>query len=1040
MCNKSSRPLFIYCCNLKVLMILLFAVCTAGSIRAQETVEGVVISADRKPLPGVSVTEKGTSNATTTKDDGSFRIAVFGGEAVLVIQYLGFEDKEVPVTGQPNMTIVLEPDVTAMDEVVVVGYGTIRKSDLTGAVSRISTEKINDRPVTSVEQFLQGQVPGVQITQNTGAPGGGISFLVRGATSLSGSNQPLIVIDGYPVDSDNSAIRAADGSQSGYLGELPPDNALAGLNPADIESVEILKDASATAIYGSRGANGVILITTRQGKSGRDRIEYSFRYDMGKIPRKINVLNTGDYINYSNEAYTNSGQDPVYPDEEIPGLLGTNYDWQDLIYRTSGTQNHQLSFSGSSDRMNYAVIMGYLDQEGVVLNSRFNRGSLRVNLDREISSRFRAGLNLSGTMSNNKAAMQSSNRNDPSTSVVHGALMSRPLDSPLTPEDEIDQSYVGNPLTLVTLADDQNKVTTLLANLHAEYTFAEGLTFRARGGVNNTASQRDLYHPRGTTLGDLQGGYAYRGHIRSFNYLTEFTLNLNRTFNKIHRVNAVAGYTWQEWERQDFSINAMDFPNDNQLYYNLSAANTVSKPLTSTTKWALASYLARVNYTFDDRYLLTFTGRADGSTRLANGSKWQFFPSVALGWNLHHEGFMESADWISGIKLRASYGLSGNQTIAVGATQGMLTPSTGVVGGEVRTGYLLANMPNNSLHWETTRQTNLGLDLELSKISFGFDYYLKRSHDLLISMVIPPSNGFVNFNTNVGIVDNRGYEVSLSIRELTGRVFQWDINGNFSVNRNEIRDLGSVHSFVGPTLGTVGGQSMHIARVGSPIGAIYGYGITGIYQNEDEVAAGPGDPAATSPGSFKFRDMNDDGVISADDREIIGDPYPDFIFGLMNNWSYKGFSLSVFLQGSVGQDVINANRYYLDGLGRGIQSNVREEAYDNRWTGEGSSNTYPQATASADPFQSRFSDFIVEDASYMRVKNVTLSYDFRSGVIPGVRNMRLFFSTDNLFTFTGYSGYDPEINSKGGHAMMPGVDNGSIPQYRTFSLGINVGF
>jgi TonB-linked SusC/RagA family outer membrane protein len=1005
------------------------------------SVTGTITDEKGEPLPGVSIVVAGTSNGTSSDSNGKFSLRVSDKNAKIIFSYVGYISRELTVGNQTNLSVTMQVDSKALDEVVVVGYGTVMKSDLTGSVSKISADKVNERSISSVEQMLQGQVSGVQITQNTGAPGAGITFNIRGATSVSGSNQPLVVIDGYPVDSDNGTVKMSGGSQSGYLSELPSDNALANLNPADIESVEILKDASATAIYGSRGSNGVVLITTKRGKSGRDRIEYSFRYDLSKLPKTIDVLNTRDYIKYSNEAYLNSGQDSIYKSAAIAELEKTNTDWQDLIYQTAVTQNHQLSISGGMDKMKYAVQLGYLGQEGIVKNSKFERGSIRINLDREISRKFKMGLSMSGSMSRNKAAMQSSNRDDVSTSVVHGALRSRPMVTPFTAEDELDQSYVGNPLTLVNLADDQNRVTTVLANVFAEYTILKGFTFRVNGGVNNSASQRDFYHPRGTTLGNLEGGYAYRGTLGSFNYLTEYTLNLNRTFAKKHRFNAVAGYTWQEWNRRSFGLSALNFPNDNQLYYNIAGANSISKPVTSTQQWALSSFLGRLNYSFNNRYLLTFTGRADGSTRLAAGSKWAFFPSVAVGWNLHNETFMKGLTVLNEFKIRASYGLSGNQAIAVGATKATLGITNAVVDQGVRTGYVQSNMANDKLHWENTKQTNIGMDLSFfnNKLDFEFNYYNKRSVDLLIALVIPPSNGFTRYNTNLGTVENHGYEFDLGVKPLTGPL-QWNVSGNFSINRNKIINLGGVQSFVGPTFQAVGGQTLHIAEVGNPIGSFYGYRINGIYQNQEEVDNGPVDSSTPKPGGFKYVDINGDNNITAEDREIIGNPYPDFIFGLTNNLTWKGISLSVFFQGSIGQDVINANRFYLDALTRGIQTNVNREAYEGRWTGEGTSNVYPAPTTSSTPFNSRFTDFIVEDASFVRLKNVTLSYGFPTGSIRFVRNLKVFASASNLLTFTKYKGYDPEISSKADNSMMPGVDSGSIPQYRTFSAGINIGF
>lgn len=1001
---------------------------------------GKVVDEDNRPLPGATVKVKKENKVAITNSNGEFSIKAIDSDSELEISYVGYQMLTVKASSDLN-TIRLKKNDSKLEEVIVIGYGAVRKSDLTGSVSKILAENVAERPVSSVEQMLQGQVSGVQIIQNTGAPGGGITFNIRGANSISGSNQPLIVIDGYPIESDNEAIKMDGGSQSGYLSDLPADNALASLNPNDIASVEILKDASSTAIYGSRGANGVVLITTKRGKAGRDRVEYNYRSDFSQLPKKMDLLNTRDYINYANEGYLNSGKDSLYSQIEIDEYLKTDVDWQGLIFRTSVNQSHQANVSGGNDKMKYAATLGYLGQEGIVENSKFDRGSIRLNLDREVSKKFKLGLSMSGTMSKNKAAMQASSIDDVSTSIIHGALRSRPLISPYTAEDELDDSYIGNPLTLVTLAEDINNVTTVLTNLFAEYLIAPGLNFRVNGGVNSIMSQRDFYHPHGTTLGNLSGGYAYRGNSNSFNYLTEYTLNYNKVINQKHRINAVAGYTWQEWKRNTFGINALGFPNDNQLYYNLGSASTISKPTTNTIQWALASFLGRVNYSFDNKYLLTLTGRADGSTRLADGNKWDFFPSVAAGWNLHNEQFMKQFDFLSELKLRASYGLSGNQAIAVGATRASMGTVNSVINQTIQTGFVQSNMANSNLHWERTKQVNLGFDIALfkNKVNFTFDYYKKKTEDLLISLVIPPSNSFTRYNTNSGTIENKGYEFDLNVKIFTGK-FKWDASGNLSVNRNKITSLGSIESFPAPTFGAVGGQSLNIAKVGYPIGAFYGYRITGIYQNQAEIDNGPTDPTLPEPGDFKFKDLNGDGKISAEDREFIGNPRPDFIFGLTNNFSWKGFSLSTFIMGSIGQDVVNANRYYLDALSMNFQSNVSQVAYDNRWTGEGTSNKYPKANARAQAFKSRFADFIVEDASFIRLKNVILSYTFPKKVVPFLDNFKVFASATNLITITNYTGFDPEVNSRGSNSLTIGIDGGSIPQYRTFSVGLGVGF
>lgn len=1007
-------------------------------------IQGRVVDEQKEPLIGVSVVLKGTNRGVTTDIDGKFNIMAEPGQR-LIFSYVGYVTQEIPINNSTTINVQLREDSHTIEEVVIVGYGTIAKSDLTGSVSTINTESINERAVTSIEQMLQGQVSGVQITQNTGGTGSGISFNIRGATSITGSNQPLIVIDGYPMDSDNSNTKMADGSQSGYLGNLSEDNALANLNPNDIASIEILKDASSTAIYGSRGANGVVLISTKRGQSGKDRIDYSVRFDVSQVPKKLKVLSTADFISYSNEGYINSTGEPhsnYNTEEKIQAAMATNTNWQDLVFRTSLTQNHQLNMSGGTDKLKYAMAFGYYGQEGIIKNSRFDRGSLRINLDREFNSRFKVGLSMSGVMSKNLAAMQSSNTDEASMSVILASIRTRPVASAITDDDEIDTNLVGNPLTLVNLCEDQNKTTRVMANVFAEYTILPGLSVKARGGVDNSNAHRDFYHPRGTSLGNLEGGYAYSGDVYAFNYVTEFTLNLNKTFRKKHRVNAVAGYTWQKWNRRTQGLNAMNFPNDNMLYYDFGSASSFSAPTTRRSESALASWLGRANYSFDNRYLFTLTGRADGSTRLAPGNQWRFFPSAALGWNVHNEAFMKQFEFLSELKLRGSYGLSGNQSIAIGATKASLGSGTAVINQTLVTSYAPGNMPNDQLHWETTKQLNLGMDISLynNRIKVGFNYYRKVTDDLLIALTIPPSNGYTRYNTNQGSIENKGYEFDLGFQVLK-KEFTWDISGNISINRNKVLNLGELESLMGGVFQAIGGQNLHIAIPGKPLGSFYGYRIEGIYQTEEEVANGPKDSASPVPGSFKYKDLNKDGQITSDDREIIGDPYPDFIFGLSNNFSWKGISLSVLLQGSIGQELINGSRHYLDALTVGYQSaNVSQEAYNNRWTGPGTSDKYPRPTSSTTPFDSRFTDFIVEDASYVRIKNITLSYNIPTHKISFINSLRIFASGENLVTFTNYKGYDPEINSRAGKGMMPGIDYGSIPQYQTVSLGLNIGF
>ncbi|MBX2922812.1 MAG: TonB-dependent receptor [Chitinophagaceae bacterium] len=1017
-------------------------------------VKGQVKDEDNHPLYRATVVARqlNSSDSVTVQTD---RIGVFtfnslkqGVPYSFTVTYIGYDPQTLSgYTFKPGDDVSLLVKLTKISSIldeVVVGYGKLRKRDLTGSVATLKLKEVNQLPITSVEQMVQGRVSGVQVTQNTGAPGGGISFLIRGANSLLGTNGPLIVIDGYPVESGNSTPSIGF---SDTFSDAPGGNALSNINPSDIESIEILKDASATAIYGSRGANGVVLITTKRGVSGKEQLEYSFRFDRSAATKQIEMLEARDYMNYINEGSANAGLSPVYTNEDIEKFSTVNYNWQNLVYRTAATQNHQLNISGGTEKLRYAISGNYLNQEGIIKGAAFDRGTIRANLDRQFNDRLKFGLNFSASRSTLHAVPQSSSNGNISGSVVLGAQLSRPIDQPYTEEESPDLAMIGNPATLIDLQKDVTREQNVLTNIFGEYTLLPGLRFRINAGVNDRRNTRQTYAPRGTFQGNGAGGQAYQGETSLFNYLAEYTLNYDKTIAEKHRINAVGGYTWQSWNATGMGVTVRSFPNDQLSYYSLQNGNAAQKPSSSTQNWALASWLARVNYSFDSRYLVTFTGRTDGSTRLAEGKKWKFFPSVAVGWNIKNEKFLSGSNVLSELKLRASYGLSGNQSIAVGSTRARLATISAVVGQSIVTGFTQSSMANDALTWDITSQFDMGADIAFlaNKFFLSVDYYRKVTADLLLNIQIPPSTGFSSYATNIGKVENKGFEIEIGARPSVGKL-RWEISGNLSVNKNKVLSLGALSRTLGPTFFASGlNQPLHVALPGSQIGAFYGYRIVGIYQNTDEIAAGPSDPARPTPGDFKYADISGpqgkpDGIITPDDRTIIGNPFPDFIFGLSNNFSWKGLTLSVLFQGAIGQDMINLNRLATDALNTSSPSNVRKEAFANRWTGEGTSDTYPKATKTGLLFQGRFSDFIVEDGSFARLKNVVIGYAIPLAGSRFLHTLKIFAAGTNLITLSGYKGYDPEINSKGTNALTPNVDYGSIPQMRTYSVGLTAGF
>ena len=1013
---------------------------------ADITIKGKVIAIENnEPLPGVSVVIKGTSKGAATNNNGEFSIDVPNNKAVLVFSFVGYLSQEIPVENRTQINVTLVQDSKALEEVVVVGYGEIRKSDLTGSVATLKAEGNEDKPITSIDQLIQGRTSGVQITQNSGAPGSGMTFLIRGASSVTGSNQPLIILDGYPIETDQRSLSPNTGT-SFWEASTPPTNPLAAINPNDIESIEILKDASSTAIYGSRGANGVVLITTKRGKTKRDQFSYSFRTDISQLPKKIGVLNAENFINYANEGALNSKRDSVYRSTAIPGLLANDYFWQDLIVQKSISQDHQLSFTGGDDKTKYSISGNYYTQEGIIKNSSFDRGSIRMNLDRQVLPKLKVSGSFSGTISQTKSTQQSNSNGDQSGSAITGALRFRPIASPFAAgtDDEPELSIEGNPLTLVSLGRNVSRSNVVLANLKGDYTLAKGLNLIISTGVNNTQAKRDNFQPFGTFAG-RQNGYAYTGESSSFNFLVENTLNFNRTIAKKHRINAVGGYTWQQWNNRTFGIQATQFVSEALGANNFQLASSASIPVTTNQNWALQSVLGRFNYTFDSRYLFTLTGRSDGASRLSIGNKWAFFPSIAGGWNVHNESFMKNQKIFDELKIRASYGISGNQSIGVGSSVDRVGTTRTVLNGAILTALAPIGLGNSNLGWETTRQANIGIDLAIlkSRIKFGFEAYTRNTSDLLINLTLPGSTGFTSYAANFGKVENKGIEFDVDAMILNGN-FKWNASGNISFNRNKITSLGNGIQLFGASylgVGSIGlGQPANIAIEGYPIGAFFGYQVNGVYQNADEVAKGPKDPTNPTPGDIKYVDTHGDGQISLADRTIIGNPYPDFTFGVTNDFRWKNFTLSIFFMGNIGQDVMNLNRHILDALTFTTGTNMRTEAWEGRWQGEGTSNYYPQARNVGNAFRGRLSNFYLEDGSFVRLKNLSLAYNLPSNTVKWLRNAKVFVSGTNLITWTKYKGYDPEVSANATSSLSPGIDFGTVPQYRTYSTGITLSF
>lgn len=1042
----------------KILSMLIASLIVGTALAQKATVTGLVTDTNGKPIVGATVIDTLAKRGATTNPEGKYTLSGTSEKGVLCFSFLGMKPVYATVGKRTVIDVTLEIAESEIDEVVVVGYGTVRKSDLTGAVSVVKMDNVGEIPAMSALEAMQGKVSGVNIITNTGEPGAGMTFQVRGATSITGNNQPLIVLDGQPINTGFESTSA--GANIDWMAERPSTDPMANINPADIESIQILKDASSTAIYGSAGANGVVLITTKSGREGRSVITYSGRIDVGVIPKFLDVASTEEYYTMIYEAQnwdrSETKRFSSMDDVRAQAALQHNTDWQDLTYQTAISHDHQISLSGGDKKTTYMLSGNYADQNSIVKGGSYTRGGLRVNLKREITSRLTASARTFMSMARKNQMPQANSQGNLSTSIVLAALAFKPESVPYNEDGDLDEGLTNNPVVMRETIQDQTDIRTIVSNISLQYQLCKGLTFSINGGVNSVYTRKHFYWPRTLYQGKMNDGSGTRSDNDNFSYVVDYLLTFNRRFNK-HNVNVVAGYSWQEWTNSYSSQTSTGFPSDALGYYGFSSATYPQKMYNGYTRRRMASFIARANYSYDDRYVFMFTGRIDGSSRLAVGHKWGAFPSVGLAWNAHNEKFLAPAKQVlTNLKLRASYGISGNENVAIGATQSKISYN-GVVFGDnsISQGYVVGNFDNPYLTWETTRQLNVGLDLGLwNRVNLSAEFYQKNTTDLLLNVKLPGSSSFTSYSSNTGEVRNRGLDFEAAFRVLTGKV-KLNIAGNISVVRNKILSMGDAGVIYGRSYCNNGqfslNQPIHIAQAGYPIGMFIGYKTEGIYQNEREIQehtytdpkTGVTNviPQGAKPGDIRWADTNNDGIISEADRTVIGSPYPDFTYGINLDCSYKGLTLAMTFVGSQGNSLVNFNKWVMSGLSTKTNVNIFKEAFDHRWTGEGTSNKYPRPHT-GDVFSSRFPDWMVEDASYFRLQNVTLSYMLPQRIVKAMRlgKIKVFVTGTNLFTVTDYSGYDPAINSFGDTALQPGVDFGTLPAPRVVSAGVELTF
>lgn len=971
---------------------------TGNMMPAQEKiVKGNVTNRVGEPLVGVTVSEKGTANSTMTDEQGNYTLHMEGDAAILLFSFVGYEDQEISAGSRTVVDVVLNDRTDELDEVVVVGYGTVRKADLTGSVAQVKAREVNAFPNASALQALSGRASGVHIRQSSGAPGPSISVRVRGGNSIQGSNEPLYVIDGFPIAGSNPSI----------------------VNTADIESIEILKDASATAIYGSRGANGVVIITTKKGKEGRTDVSFETSYSSQQLIRKLDLMNAAEYARFYNAQAANDNVAPYFTEEEISGF-GEGFDWQDFVFRKAPMTTAALGIAGGNEKTQFSINGSFFGQNGIIKGSNYHRYSLQSSIDHKVNDKISVELNT--VLSRLTTERRDNGGGNRGNSMIAAAISAPPT---LTPYNE-DGSYrvlhtaypflatdLRNPINWINERTDETKANVALINAAASYRITRDLLLKIAGGLENRDDRSDSYT---TTRFFDSPGRATVSTVQEMSLLNENTLNYSKTFNDKHNLAAVMGITYQNFTNTFVSAGGTDFLSDIYGSYNLGAAGTPGIPGSGYIKSALISFLGRVNYSYNDRYLATISFRRDGSSRYSPGSKWGNFPSAALAWRISNENFMDNVSAISDLKLRTSWGLTGSQAIDPYTTLNLLSPGKTIFNDEYFNTVGPSTRLPNDLTWETTEQFDIGADVGIlnNRILLTADYYVKNTRDLLSDVRLPASMGYTTTIRNVGKVQNKGVEFGVEARPFEGS-FTWNINANIAFNKNKVVSLYNHEDVLRDNIGMViVSDATSILREGRPVGQFWGYIEDGYDEN----------------GNIVFRDVNQDGNITSADKTYIGDANPDFTYGFNSVMNYKNFEFSFFLQGTYGNDIFNASSI-TNTMDYGFGLNMPKTVYENHWTIDNTDADYPRISRSTPV---RVSDRFIEDGSFLRLKNISLAYNLplQAWNTTKLQRLQVYVSGQNLLTITNYSWWDPEVNFR--------LDHNSYPSAKSVTFGIRAGF
>lgn len=1057
----------------KILYLLLLILVIPCMAYAQEyQISGKVTDAlDGSPLPGVTVQTQ-TRTATMTDADGKYTIKANKGD-VLTFSFIGMTPQSIKVESEKAINVAMSEDNVSLDEVVVIGYGTAKKSDLTGAVSSLAGDKLKEVPVVSFDQALQGKLAGVQVTSNSGTPGAATTIRIRGASSITGDNEPLYVIDGVPVSGSGTAIAGFDWA-GGSNGQNKV-NPLAAISPSDILSIDVLKDASAAAIYGAAGANGVIMVTTRRGKAGETKITYDGYSSVSSITKTLDMMNLRQYATYQQEIFADLGRQDLSDYFKDASILGKGEDWQKAVFRDAWAQSHNISVNGGSDKSQFSVSTGWLDQDGVVIGSGFNRFSSRVNFDTQARSWLKLGGSLSYSRTNETITL-----NDGGDGVIMNALMM----GPNVPVKDMDGEYAGpesvegvswNPVAIAMQRSNKLLRNRVMGNFYVSAEIMKGLTLRSEYSFDASNNTNKAFHPTyhwGALKNEINR--IMQREDQSYFWIQKDYLTWDKVFENKHNVSLMGGFEAQKsaWEgtrlikkqltTDDIQVIGVDGIYDSNSGWKDEATQ--------------ASYFGRANYNYDGKYYLTATLRRDGSSKFGENNRWGTFPSFAGAWRISGEPFLAENQTVSNLKLRLGYGEVGNSNISTYRYGSSMTALSTPLG----TAYRVTNISNPDLKWESSVQYNVGVDVGLfgGRVDLTIDAYYKTTKDLLLQVTIPSYLGGSNWNdisspiANIGRVDNKGVDIALTTHNIKSKDFNWTSNLTFSLNRNKVKELNDNNQVIYGNLDWYSEfQTATVIKVGKPMGVFYGYKTEGIFTDKDDIlshSVQKADPSNSKinyvnktggvwVGDVKFQDINDDGYITTDDQVVIGDPNPDFTFGLTNNFNYKDFDLAFSLTGSVGGDILNFSKSFIEGQ-TSIWNNQSVEVLNRAQIGlrdpSGSSydanNVYllnpgtsiPRFTSNDVNRNNRMSDRFIEDGSYLRLSNIALGYTLPHNIIKklSLERLRVYVSAQNVFTITGYSGYDPEIGAYNQSVLRQNVDMGHYPSPRMFTFGLNIGF